>query len=352
MAQTGIPSIDALVSNQGASPITNSGGDRAAVGIIQDLLRAHGANGMPRQVDASHGSFGPATTAAVRSFQQTHSLPVVPANDTQVATVDSATLKALASAPSEPKANPTASRGYLTLTLDFPFTGMLRVMSVTTEFEGGGRFAAQNRNTDRAGLSYGLIQWAQRPGRLHEILSAFQTDEPQLFTNIFGEGDAGLAQRLVDHTNKANGGVVKNTGVTIDPAFNLIADPWVGRFNRASMTPALQRVQVRTALSDFNNSFQTLQGFAPQISSERGVAFMLDVANQHGDPGARSIFNTVHQAQPNLSGPQLLVALGNESVRRVGAQFGSNSPEAKATRDRRDEFRLTPLFSDAPFNPT
>jgi len=351
MALTGIPSIDALMNNPGAPPITNSGGDRPAVGIIQDLLRAHGVSGMPRQVDAAHGSFGPATTAAVRNFQQAHGLPVVPANNAQVATVDSATLNALAGAPTEANANPTASRGYLALTLDFPFTGMLRVMSITTEFEGGGRFAAQNRNTDRAGLSYGLIQWAQKPRRLHEIVAAFQTDEPQLFTTVFGDGDANLAQRLVAHTNKANGGVTAG-GVTTDPAFNLVADPWTSRFRRAAMTPALQRVQVRTALSDFTNSFQILQGFAPQINSERGVAFMLDVANQHGDAGARSIFNTVHQAQPNLTGPALLLALQNESVRRLAAQFGANSPEANGTRARREAFRTTPLLSDSAFDPT
>jgi hypothetical protein len=228
---------------------------------------------------------------------------------------------------------------------------MLRVMSITTEFEGGGRFGAQNRNTDRAGLSYGLIQWAQKPGRLHDIVSAFQTEEPQLFASIFGDGDANLAQRMVAHTKKANGGVNAN-GTTTDPAFNLISNPWTGRFSRAALDPAMEKVQVRTALAAFNRSFQLLQGFASGvITSERGVAFMLDVANQHGDGGARNIFQTVHQAQPNLSGAGLLDALTNESVRRVAAQFGANSPEAKSTRNRRDAFRLSPLLSDAIFNP-
>jgi hypothetical protein len=78
---------------------------------------------------------------------------------------------------------------------------------------------------------------------------------------------------------------------------------------------------------------------------------MLDVANQHGDVGARNIFRTVNQAQPNLSGAALLAALANESVRRVAAQFGANSPEAHSTRSRRDAFRLTPVLSDAIFNP-
>lgn len=348
MAQTGIPTIDALMQNPGAPPITNSGADRAAVGIIQDMLRAHGVSSMPRQVDASHGSFGPATTAAVRNFQQSHHLPVVPANNPSIATIDANSLKALAAVPTEPNANPTASRGYLTLTLNFPFTGMLRVVSITTEFEGGGRFTAQNRNTDKAGLSYGLIQWAQKPGRLHEILAAFQTDPT--FPVVFGDGNPNLAQKLVAHTAKPNGGVQAN-GTTTDPAFNLIAEPWTSRFNRAGLTAVFQKIQVQTAVADFTKSFNTLKAFAPQLNSERAVAFMLDVANQHGDPGARSIFQTVHQAQPNLTGPQLLSALENESVRRVAAQFGNNSNEAKATRDRREAFRTTPLLSDSLFNP-
>lgn len=181
-------------------------------------------------------------------------------------------------------------------------------------------------------------------------MSAFQTEEPQLFASIFGDGDANLAQRMVAHTNRPNGGVANN-GATTDAAFNLITNPWTGRFSRAALDPALQRVQVRTALAAFNNSFEFLQGFASEITSERGVAFMLDVANQHGDAGARNIFRTVNQAQPNLSGAGLLAALANESVRRVAARFGANSPEAQSTRNRRDAFRLTPVLSDAIFNP-
>ena len=351
MAQSGVPTIDALMQDPNAPPIVNSGGDRPAVAIVQDLLRAHGVSGMPRQGDAAHGSFGPTTTAAVRNFQQAQGLPVVPPGNPQVATVDAATLRALAAAPTEPNANPTASRGYLTLTLDFPYTGMLRVMSITTEFEGAGRFNAQNRNTDRAGLSYGLIQWAQKPGRLRDIVSAFQTDEPQLFATVFGDGDANLAQRMVAHTKKANGGVNAN-GTTTDAAFNLTSQPWTGRFTRAALEPALEKVQVRTALAAFNSSLQFLHGFAPQITSERGIAFMLDLANQHGDGGARSIFRAVIQAQPNLTGAQLLAAMADESVRRVAGQFGANSPEAQSTRNRRNAFRLSPLLSDGNFDPT
>ena len=74
-----------------------------------------------------------------------------------------------------------------------------------------------------------------------------------------------------------------------------------------------------------------------------------------GAAGACFLTNVVRQRlneiAPNLSGAGLLAALANESVRRVAAQFGANSPEAKSTRNRRDAFRLTLLLSDTIFDP-
>jgi peptidoglycan hydrolase-like protein with peptidoglycan-binding domain len=342
MAQSGIPGIDNLLNGQSATPITTGSSDREAVGLIQELLAGHGATGMPGLLSPSRGSFGPTTTRAVRQFQEDHNLPVIPANNPQVATVDAVTLRELATVPTGEGARPTASRGYLTLALDFPFTGMLKVMSLTTEFEGGGRFTAQNRNTDRQGLSYGLIQWAQGQGRLTDILSAFQAEQPQRFVAIFGNGDASLAQRLINHTRRPRGGTNTN-GSTTDASFDLIRDPWTGRFTRAGLDPALQRTQVTTALAAFNNSFQKLQINAPRIRSERGVAFMLDLANQHGDTGARNIFQAVNDQ--SVSELELLRRMTEESVRRVQPQFRAG------TRRRRESFVNTVLLSNSPFDP-
>ncbi|MGB7924318.1 MAG: hypothetical protein WCF57_13830 [Pyrinomonadaceae bacterium] len=342
MADSGIPGIDNLLNGQGGTPITTGSADREAVGLIQDLLGAHGVAGMPGLLSSSRGSLGPTTTRAIRQFQADHNLPAIPANNPQVATVDGATLRELATAPTEANARPTATRGYLTLTLDFPFTGMLKVMSLTTEFEGGGKFTAQNKNTDAQGLSYGLIQWAQGQRRLPDILIAFQRDEPQKFTEILGSGDANLAQRLIDHTRRTRGGTNSN-GTTTDSNFNLIRDPWTARFTRAGLDPALQRVQVTTALAAFNDSFDRLHTNAPRIRSERGVAFMLDLANQHGDGGARSIFQAVNS--PSLSEMELLRRMTAESVRRVQAQFRAG------TRTRRESFVNTTLLSNQDFDP-
>jgi peptidoglycan hydrolase-like protein with peptidoglycan-binding domain len=337
MALTGILRIDQLFEGQSLQPIGTGDPDREAVGIIQDFLIGHGFTNLPGLLGRARGQFGPLTTTAVRTFQKNNGLP-------ETGAVDRPTLQTFVVVPAT---KPLASRGYLTLVLDFIFSGMTRLMSLTTQFEAAGLFAALNRNTDKAGLSFGLIQWAQKPGRLNEILRAFQAVQPQLFLQIFGGGDAALAQGLINHTAKSNGGVNKQ-GQTTDPQFDLIAEPWVGRFRQAALNRDLQRVQVDTALNAFRTSFQRLQGFAPQIQSERGVAFMLDLANQHGDGGAKSIFTKVQK--PGLSEAALLLAMQNESVARVRAQFG-DGPEVISTQNRREAFRTSPLLSDNPFNP-
>lgn len=346
MATSGISVIDTLFTSDAGPPIVTGAADHEAVGLVQDLLAGHGFAGMPGLTSASRGVFGPATTQAIRSFQQRCGLPSVPPDDAASCTVDAATLRALVDTPA---ATPTACRGYLSLVLDFPFTGMLRVMSLTTLFEGGGKFTAQNRNTDGAGLSFGLIQWAQRPGRLNELLRAFRAQQPAAFVRTLGGGDAALADRLVAHTARPNGGVDAR-GRSVDPAFELAGDPWTGRFREAGLDRALQAVQVSAALRAFAASFAGIRAFAPQVKSERGVAFLLDVANQHGDGGARSIFTAV--ARPGLGEAALLAAMEEESVRRVSKQFGPNGDVAQSTRSRRHTFRTTAFLSDAPFDPS
>jgi peptidoglycan hydrolase-like protein with peptidoglycan-binding domain len=335
MAATGIPKIDQLLAGADNAPIGPNDPDGHAVGIVQDLLRGLSFSGIPGLLDTARGRYGPRTTDSVRTFQQTCGLPATGA-------VDRATLQQMIQ---KPAAKPAVSRGYLSLVLDLMFQGMTRVLSLTSQFEGAGLFGAINRNTDKAGLSYGLIQWAQKPGRLRELLAVFQQQQPQRFVQVLGGGDANLADALVRHTARAQGGV-DAAGRTTDPRFDLVQDPWLTRFRQAALDKDLQKVQVSVALEAFGDSFQRFQAFAPQLRSERAVAFMLDLANQHGDGGARGIFTTV--AQPGMSETQLLSALAAESIRRVQAQFGPG-PFTESTRNRREAFRTSPLLSDQPF---
>ena len=334
MMATGITGIDLLLSGTAASPLGPSNATAIEVGFIQDMLIGHGFKELPGVLGSARGVFGPRTIEAVNGFQQTSGLPVT-------GNVDRPTLQALAAFPWP---RPLACAAYVTLVLDVSFTAMVRIVALTSQFEGGGLFAAMNRNTDRAGLSFGLIQWAQKPGRLRELLRALQTAQPALFTTIFGDGDAAAAESLIAHTSRSNGGV-DNAGCTVDPRFDLVSPPWDARFIAAGNDRNLQLAQLETAAADFRASFARLQVLAPSIRSERGVAFMLDVANQHGDAGAADIFRTVQA--PGMSEGDLLAAVEQESVSRVRAKFG-DGPETASTRARREAFRSNPALSDDP----
>ena len=331
MAPCGIPRIDDLNSGAvSATPIGQGDPDTQSVGLVQQMLTGQGQKGLPNLLSPVYGIFGPLTTAAVQGFRTQQSLP---AGDQ----IDSQTMQTLVQAAAPV---PVASRGYMTLVLDFSFSGLAKIISVVAQMEGAGKFSALNLNTDKAGLSFGLIQWAQTPGRLTEILRAFSAASPDDFTRIFGDGDAGLAAQLIAHTQKPHGGV-DLAGKTIDPAFDLIHDPWVSRFRQAALFKPFQQAQVHTALLDFSDALKRIQGYAPQLTSERAVGFMLDVANQFGNGGAHSIFDAV--VQDGMTVSDLLQAVADESVARI-------QDSAKAgTQARRQHFLATDFLSDGPF---
>ncbi len=333
---TGIPRIDELISGNGTRPIGATEADAEAIGVVQDLLIGHGYGKIPGVLVSSHGRFGPQTQAAVTHFQKVNGLP-------QTGAVNATTLKRMVELPA-PRA--VASRGYLALVLDTAWAGFPRLVSLTAQFEAAGCFTAINKNTDGAGLSFGLIQWAQKPGRLAELLRALSAAEEKRFVEIFGSGDAVLAKDLIAHTSKRRGGT-GTAGVTTDPRFNLVAEPWISRFLTAGRDRSLQRVQLSQAVAAYRTSFERIRTFAPQVRNERAFAFMLDLANQHGDSGAESIFRVC--ARPQMPESALLEKMEAESVARVRAQFG-DGPVVTSTRSRRKAFRRSPLLSDLPFS--
>lgn len=310
------------------------GSDPQAVGEIQDFLRCQGFGGLPSLLGAGRGTFGPRTREAVRNFRAAEGLGDLEAVDTEL----------LHRLVEKPAPHAVASRAYLGLVLDFEFSGMLPVVALTSQFESAQRFGCLCLNTDRAGLSFGLIQWAQKPGRLHEILAAFEAANPTAFVEVFGGGDAAVAGRLLELTSGPSGGVDPQTGEAADPAFNLIEPAWTDRFTAAAMRRDWQRTQCETAVQDFTGAWERLQPKTPRIRSARGAAFLLDLANQHGEGGARSIYRAVDAQARDES--ELLEAMAEESVNRVRRQFGPGSAEARATRTRRDFFRTTPELSD------
>ncbi len=82
----------------------------------------------------------------------------------------------------------------------------------------------------------------------------------------------------------------------------------------------------------------TIVGYAPDIRSERGIAFMLDVANQFGDGGLKKLYQHVHQ--PDMKEFDILDAIADESIERMPDKF------KQGVRARRDGFLETARLSD------
>ena len=333
----GIVALDRLWTDATAPPIAPS--DRESVAAVQSLLLGHGFSRMPTVLSRDCGVYGPKTIAALQSFQSDQDLAATGA-------IDRDTLLALAKVEAK---SPVISSAYAAFVLDLSATGLLRPATITMQLEGGGRFAAANWNTDRAGLSFGLIQWAQRPGRLHGLLLAFERADPVQFVRIFGDGDPDLAEGLLAHTGSINGGVDRMTGITKDDRFDLIEEPWRSRFLAAGRVSLFQRAQVADALAAFEVSARKIRQTMPLVVSERAMAYMLDVANQFGDAGAQSVVSKVMKTlKPGATEADFLAAVGGETVARVARQFGAASKEARSTSSRRELMRSTPWLLDSP----
>jgi hypothetical protein len=332
----GIVALDNLWTDDAAPPIAPT--DRESVAAVQSLLIGHGFSGLPTVLSPDYGIYGPLTIAALQRFQSDQDLPAT-------GSISGATLRALAKVPAQA---PLISSAYAAFALEISVTGLLRPAAITMQLEGGGRFAAANWNTDRAGLSFGLIQWAQRPGRLHEMLVAFDRADPARFVSVLGAGDEQVAEGLLTHTGGINGGVDRLTGVTNDGRYDLVAEPWRSRFLEAGRDLVFQRAQMADALAAFGASAHKIRQTMPLVVSERALAFMLDVANQFGDAGAESVVSTVMPTlKPGATEADFLAAVGGETVARVARQYGAASAEARSTSNRREMVRTTPWLTDS-----
>lgn len=347
MAKTKIAFIDELFKNPNAPALdqTNAAEQPAAVGIVQELLTCQGVPKMPDVRSPYYGKLGSQTQKRIKEFRAKHGL-----SEPNVAKVDHSMLRRLVE---EPAVSPRASPGYLALALDFEMTGLRRVLSFVALAEGAGKFTAFNENTDKQGLSYGIIQWAQKPKRLVEIVRAFQgaanTPQRALFEATFGAA----ANQMVAHSGKPFGGVNKETGKTTDDNFNLIKSPWKECFINAGLNKLFQKIQIQVAEAAFQALINDLRtyikiGGVPIIRSERGYGFMIDLGNQHGQAGAKRIFQT--KVTSVVDEDAAMLAMTEESVRIVSVKYPPKPPKLKsneqiATELRRKEFRETLLLS-------
>ncbi len=230
---------------QGIPPIVRGDSDKVAVGMIQDLLRGHGfTNPKNDQRWKHYGTFGPNTEKQLRAFLKKAKMPAP-----SPLAVGSAIVKALVDVPM-PRA--TANLLYLHKGLGFELTDWLRSLVFTTGWEAWNFFdvAVHSKNTkaDRAGLSFGIIHWAQRPKRMAELADAMHAASSVQFRKVFGN----LSDDLRIFLNLTDGGLHPRNSSTphdsTDDRFKLESSVWLKRFKLSARKKAFQKVQVEEAI--------------------------------------------------------------------------------------------------------
>jgi hypothetical protein len=320
----GDPTIDGLLSGEAAIQPLRSGAKGLAVGYLQDLLRGHGYVFLPDPRSPAYGVFGLSTCHAVTDYRRKHGLPAG----------DSADSSVLGDIVARVAAKAVIGPAYVPLVLDRQFSAVTRLIWLTSLFEANGQLGKLNLNTDRCGVSFGVLQWAQKPGRLHELLEAFCTRQPAEWARIMGQTS------IVRHTAKPNGGL-DGRGYSVDPNFELTKDPWKTRLEALGASMAMQRVQIDLASEVYTGELRRVRGYAQEIQSERGLAFMLDLANQFGAGRVEQQYKlAVTQGE---SEPGILKKLEDIFTNIALPQF---RPQVRA---RREFFRTTTLLSDSAF---
>ncbi len=189
-----------------------------------------------------------------------------------------------------------------------------RVLAATIKSESSGNYAAVNPNADGAGLSFGLIQWAQRPGSLGNLLAAFWAKDPARFKAVFGPD----SNELLTTTKK--GGVVPVAGAY------LWQEPWLSRFKQAGADPVFRQVQDDLIL---NGSYMQDAIAASRIlggpPTERGMALLFDVSVNQGGY-VKTLASKAAAATPNADFATRLAAF----AKLAPARFSSSTPQSSS----------------------
>jgi hypothetical protein len=321
--------IDGLLAGNPSVRPLFPGDNAPAIGYLQDLLRGHGYKFLPDPRATAWGSYGSETSMAVTDYRRKHGLD--PSKDR----AGSGLLRDLIIRPALKAALGPA---YIPLVLDVAFTPILRFVWLTSLFETGGAFETLNLNTDQCGISFGILQWSQKPGQLHKFLEACSAREPAEWARIFAGGSmAGNA--ILDYTAKPNGGLDAR-GWAIDAAFELTKDPWRSKLQALGTSLPMQRVQLDLASEAWRAELDRENGYASKTTSERGFAFLLDLANQFGSGRVEQQYKRA--ALPGVAEGAILKAMEDAFTAIAKLQF---QPQVRA---RREFFRTTALLSDQP----
>ncbi len=145
-----------------------------------------------------------------------------------------------------------------------------RVIARVSRHEG--RHDSLNLNLDGAGLSFGILQWAQKPGNLGVLLAEMQRTDPLRFLRTFGPA----WPELLAVTGRGS----------LEPVAGAVLwhEPWVSRFRAAGRDPVFVQVQDQLAKrgEHFRGALQAASVLG--VWTERALALFFDTAVQQG-PG-------------------------------------------------------------------
>lgn len=164
---------------------------------------------------------------------------------------------------------------------------MERVLAAVSAHEGG--YDSLNLNTDGAGLSMGILQWAQGPGQLGVLVLHMQAADPARCERIFGDNWGEMAGVAVQGKL-----VPVKINRSSQQASMLWKSPWKERFLAAGQDPVFQTVQRDLAMQGehFRGGLKAAQVFG--YVTERSVALLFDRATQQGPRRAYSLATAAH----------------------------------------------------------
>ena len=200
---------------------------------------------------AADGVYANQTTAAVRSFQEARHLAIS-------GTVDQPTWAALLPVP--------------------PPDLQQRSLQVTAAFEGHGFGLAQG-NFDGAGITWGIIGFTLKSGKIAKLIKGIDDAHPELVRGAFGDQSNELlevltkmswADQLAWASSRSSG--LNNT---------TLSEPWRSGFARLGTVPAVQEAQLALVREDyFVPARDTAEGY--DLKSELGRALVFDIHVQNG----------------------------------------------------------------------
>jgi len=162
---------------------------------------------------------------------------------------------------------------------DEAMTWLARVFHRTSQHEG--TYDSLNLNGDGQGLSFGRLQWAQRPGALGKLLSTMFLADPVGFQRFFGTN----FQALLNATS--------TPGVRPVEGKHLYQEPWITRFKQAGQHPPFQQVQDQFGAQGVYMQYAVQATRILGLPTERTLSMCYDTAVQQGPETSVRIANRV-----------------------------------------------------------